>query len=100
MIENAPAIIGDDENNQQSAEEVLASTLAKLPDDKLTGFALRLGFTAHTALPRQGETDFLAAAAAAFAPPQPQKASKPKKAQTPRAKATPKKSAPKKKVAA
>jgi ParB family transcriptional regulator, chromosome partitioning protein len=38
----AAYIVGDDENNQQTADEVLASTIAALPDDKLTGFALRL----------------------------------------------------------
>ena len=97
----AADIIGDDENNQLTAEEVLVTTVAGLPDDKLTGFAVRLAFTTHTAaIPREGEIDFLAAAAAAFAPPQPKKASKPKKAETTRAKVSPKKNAAKKSVAA
>jgi hypothetical protein len=58
----AAYIVGDDENNQQAADEVLASTIAALPDDKLTGFALRLVFTDYTAIPREGEVDFLAEA--------------------------------------
>ena len=97
----AADIIGDDENNRLTAEEVLVTTVAGLPDDKLTGFAVRLAFTTHTAqIPREGEIDFLAAAAAAFAPPQPKKASKPKKAEATRAKVSPKKNAAKKSVAA
>jgi ParB family chromosome partitioning protein len=96
----AADIIGDDENNQLDAEDVLVNTVVALPDDKLIGFAVRLAFTTHAAqIPREGEIDFLAAAAAAFAPPQPKKASK-KKAETTRAKASPKKNAAKKSVAA
>lgn len=83
--------LGDDENNQQSAEEILASILASLPEDKLTGFALRLVLTAHAAIPRGGELDFLAEAEAAFVPPPPRKAGKPKKAKT----ATPTNTVPK-----
>ena len=97
----AADIIGDDENNRLTAEEVLVTTVAGLPDDKLTGFAVRLAFTTHTAaIPREGEIDFLAAAAAAFAAPQPKKTSKPKKAETTRTKVSPKKTAAKKSVAA
>ena len=97
----AADIIGDDENNRRTAEEVLVTTVAGLPDDKLIGFAVRLALTTHTAqIPREGEIDFLAAAAAAFAPVQPKKASKPNKAEATRAKAAPKKNAAKKSVAA
>jgi len=97
----AADIIGDDENNQLDAEDVLINTVVALPDDKLIGFAVRLAFTTHTAqIPREGEMDFLAAAVAAFAPPQPKKASKPKKAEATPAKASPKKNAAKTSVAA
>ncbi len=57
----------DDENNQQTPEEILASTLTNLPDEKLTGFALRLALTGHTDIPRESDFDFLAEAEAAFA---------------------------------
>ena len=97
----AAEIVGDDDNDERSAEEVLSSTVAGLPDDKLTGFAVRLAFTTHaTQIPSEGEIDFLAAAEAAFAPPQPTKASKPKKAKKAPAKASPKKNPAKKSVAA
>jgi ParB family transcriptional regulator, chromosome partitioning protein len=72
----------NDENNQQTSEEILLSTINGLPDDKLTGFALRLVLTAHTPIPREGEIDLLTEAEAAFAPP------KPNKSATKRAKAT------------
>jgi ParB family chromosome partitioning protein len=72
--------VADDENNQQSAEEILSMVLASIPDDKLTGFALRLVLTSHASIPRQGEFDYLADAEAAFLPPPPKKSSKPKKA--------------------
>ena len=42
----------DDENNQQTSEEILLSTIDGLPDDKLIGFALRLVITAHIPIPR------------------------------------------------
>jgi ParB family chromosome partitioning protein len=83
--------IGDDENNQQSAEEILSVLLASIPDDKLTGFALRLVLTSHASIPRQGEFDYLTDAEAAFLPPPPKKSSKPKKAKA----ATPAKEAKK-----
>jgi ParB family chromosome partitioning protein len=75
--------VGEDENNQQTAEEILASLLASLPDDKLTGFALRLVLTSHASIPREGEFDFLADAEAAFVPPSPKKSSKAKKTNAP-----------------
>jgi hypothetical protein len=39
-----------------------------VPDEKLTGFALRLTLTGYVAIPRENEFDFLAGAEAAFAP--------------------------------
>ena len=67
--------IGDDEN--------LASILASLSDDKLTGFALRLILTQHAAIPRESEVDFLAEEEAAFVRPPPKKSSKPKQTKAP-----------------
>jgi ParB family chromosome partitioning protein len=90
---------GDNENNQQTAEEILAAALAETTDEKLTSFALRLALTGYVAIPRESEFDFLAEAEAAFAPPQPAKEKKPKKTPTP-IKAVAKKTAAKKKVAA
>jgi len=75
--------VADDENNQQSAEEILGVLLASIPDDKLTGFALRLVLTSHAAIPRQGEFDYLADAEAMFVPAPPKKGSKAKKAKAP-----------------
>jgi ParB family transcriptional regulator, chromosome partitioning protein len=71
--------VADDENNQQNAEEILGVLLASTPDDKLTGFALRLVLTSHAAIPRQGEFDCLTDAEAAFVPAPPKKSSKGKK---------------------
>jgi ParB family transcriptional regulator, chromosome partitioning protein len=65
--------VGDDENNQQTPEEVLSFTIDRLPDEKLTGFALRLVLTGHTDITRENDFDFLAQAEAAFVPPQPKK---------------------------
>jgi ParB family chromosome partitioning protein len=96
----ASEIVGDDENNQQTPDEVLLSTIAALPDDKLAGFAVRLVFTDYTAIPREGEVDRLAEAEAAFAAPQHNRASKPKKTATARAKVSPKKNSTKKSAAA
>jgi ParB family transcriptional regulator, chromosome partitioning protein len=80
----AEQLAANDENNQQTSEEILLSTIDGLPDDKLTGFALRLVLTAHTPIPRESEIDFLTEVEAAFAPPQPKKAaSKKAKATTP-----------------
>jgi ParB family chromosome partitioning protein len=75
---------GEDENHQQTAEEVLLTTLDDLTDDKLTGFALRLALTGHTGIPREGELDLLSQAEVAFAAPQPQprKTPRQKKAET------------------
>ena len=80
----AEQLAANDENNQQTSEEILLSTINGLPDDKLTGFALRLVLTAHTAIPRESEIDFLAEAEAAFASPQPKNtATKKAKSTTP-----------------
>ena len=89
----------DDENNQRTAEEILASALSETPDEKLTSFALRIALTGYVAIPREAEFDFLSEAAAAFVPPQPPKEKKAKKAPTP-IKTAAKKTVPKKKVAA
>ncbi len=58
----------DNENNQQTAEEILATALTITPDEKLTSFALRIALTGYVAIPREGEFDFLAEAQAAFVP--------------------------------
>jgi ParB family chromosome partitioning protein len=86
----------DDEDNQQTSEEILLSTIDGLPDDKLTGFALRLVITAHIPIPREGELDYLAEAETAFAPPQPKKAASKKTKTTPTPIKAAKKSAAKK----
>jgi len=70
----------NDENNRQTSEEILLSSIDGLPDDKLTEFALRLVLTAHTPIPREGEIDFLTEVDGAFAPP---KKTASKKARTP-----------------
>ena len=69
----AEQLAANDENNQQTSEEILLSTIDGLPDDKLTVFALRLVLTAHTPIPREGELDLLTEAETAFAPLQPKK---------------------------
>jgi ParB family transcriptional regulator, chromosome partitioning protein len=93
--------VDDDENNQQSAEEILSVLLASIPDEKLTGFALRLALTAHASIPRQGELDYLAEAEAAFIPKPPKKTGKAKKSAVIQPiKASPKKAITKKKLAA
>jgi ParB family transcriptional regulator, chromosome partitioning protein len=86
----AEHLAANDENNQQTSEEILLSTIDGLPVDKLTGFALRLVLTGHTPIPRESEIDFLTEAEVAFAPPQPKNTAA-KKART----ATPIKTAPK-----
>ncbi len=95
----AEHFVGDDENNQRTAEEILASALAETPDEKLTSFALRIALTGYVAIPSEGEIDLLAEAADAFVPPQPPKEKKAKKTPTP-IKAATKKTAAKKRVAA
>ncbi len=73
----------DEQTNQLTAEEILLSTLDKLADDKLTGFALRLVLTGHTPIPSEKEIDFLTEAEAAFVPPQPKKTVSPSEAKKP-----------------
>ena len=92
-----------DENNQQIPEEVLSSTIATLPDNELTAFALRLVLTGHTDFPRENDIDFLTQAEAVFVVPQPTKAQAKKQKSTviKEPKPSPKKTTPpKKKLAA
>jgi ParB family chromosome partitioning protein len=63
----------DDEDNQRSADEILAVTLTQTPDEKLTGFALSIVLTGSIAIPREDEFDFLAQAQTAFLLPKPAK---------------------------
>jgi ParB family chromosome partitioning protein len=95
----AEQLAANDENNQQTSEEILLSTIDGLPDDKLTGFALRLVITAHIPIPREGELDYLAEAEIAFAPPQPKKTASKKTTTTPTSIKAAKKSAAKKTTA-
>jgi hypothetical protein len=67
----AAQFVGDDENNQQSAEEVLLSVIDGLEDEKLPAFALRLAFTSHVDIPRESEIDHLIEAEKLFVPVQP-----------------------------
>jgi ParB family chromosome partitioning protein len=92
----AAYFVGGDENNQQTPEEVLASTLTSLPDEKLTGFALRLALTGHTDIPRENDFDFLAEAESVFVPHQPKKKPATKKADTTKPTAAKPEAAPKK----
>jgi ParB family chromosome partitioning protein len=62
-----------DDNNEQTAEEVLTSVVDGLADDKLTSFALRLALTTHTGIPRENRIDSLTEAEQVFAPSQPKK---------------------------
>jgi len=72
----AEEIVGENENNQLTGEEVLLAAIDGLGDEKLTGFALRLALTSHVAIPREGEVDFLTEAEAVFLElTQPKKAS-------------------------
>ncbi len=98
----ASKIVGEDENNQQTADDVLLSTIAYLPDDKLAGFAIRLGFHdhRHSRIPGEGEVDSLAAAQAGFAALRSEKVRKSKKAKTIPSKVCPKTNVAKKSAAA
>jgi ParB family chromosome partitioning protein len=95
----AEHFVGEDENNQQTAEEILVSELTKTPDERLTNFALRIALTGYIAIPREGEFDFLTEAEAALAPSELINGNKRKKTPTP-IKAATKKAITKKKVAA
>jgi hypothetical protein len=85
-----------DRSNQQTAEEILLSTIDALTDEKLTDFALRLVLTGYVAIPCESEFDFLIEAESAFVPSKPKKEKKTPVATSTRAK----KPATKKKVAA
>jgi ParB family chromosome partitioning protein len=76
----AAHFVGDNENNQQGAEEVLLSVIDGLDDEKLPGLALRLALTGHVDVPREGEIDHLAEAEKLLASVQPKPA--PKKSTT------------------
>jgi len=65
--------VGNDENNQQSAEEILLCVADRLEDDQLPHFALRLALTTHTGIPDENAIDHLAEAEKVFAPQQSKK---------------------------
>ncbi|MDQ2844643.1 MAG: ParB/RepB/Spo0J family partition protein [Acidobacteriota bacterium] len=79
----ADDIAGENENEQRTAEEVLLTSIDGLPDDKLTGFAVRLALAGHRGIPAESEFDFLAEAENVFAPPPPEQEVRPKKAKKP-----------------
>jgi ParB family chromosome partitioning protein len=89
----------EDYSNEREAQEVVLSTLDGLADEKLTGFALRLVLTAHTDVPPEGISDFLAEAEVVFAPPVNKTAVKKEKKPALVKTQTPKKSAKKTSVA-
>lgn len=59
---------GDDENNQQSACEVLSAAIATVKDEELPAVLVRIAFSGHVAAVREGETDYLTEAARLFLP--------------------------------
>jgi ParB family chromosome partitioning protein len=73
FTDDVAAYFATDENNQQTAEEVLTSIVDGLEDEKLTSFALRLALTSHAGIPREYEIDSLMEAEQVFAPPEPKK---------------------------
>jgi ParB family chromosome partitioning protein len=78
LFEDAAAhFVNDDENHEKIDDEILIAALDSHPDDKLTGFALRLVLTDHVVLPRKNELDFLAEAETASASPKPEPNKKP-----------------------
>jgi ParB family chromosome partitioning protein len=85
FTDDVAAYFVTDENNQQTAEEVLASIVDGLEDEKLTGFALRLVLTTHAGIPRENEIDSLTEAEQVFAPPKPKKSAAKKKVATKKA---------------
>jgi ParB family chromosome partitioning protein len=70
FIDDVAACFVTDENNQQTAEDVLTSIVDGLEDEKLTSFALRLVLTTHTGIPREDEIDSLTEAEQVFALPE------------------------------
>ncbi len=85
FIDDVAECFVTDENNQQTAEEVLISVVDGSEDEKLTSFALRLVLTTHTEIPRENEIDSLTEAEQVFAPPQPKKPEPKKKVATKKA---------------
>ena len=85
FTDDVAAYFVTDENNQQTAEEVLTSVVDGLEDEKLTSFALRLVLTTHAGIPRENEIDSLTEAEQVFAPPQPKKPEAKKKVATKKA---------------
>jgi ParB family chromosome partitioning protein len=85
FTDDVAAYFVTDENNQQTAEEVLTSVVNGLEDEKLTCFALRLVLTTHAGIPSENEIDSLIEAEHVFAPPQPKKLEAKKKVATKRA---------------
>ena len=85
FTDDAAAYFVTDENNQQTAEEVLTSVVDGLEDEKLTGFALRLVLTTHAGIPRENEIDSLTEAEQVFAQPQLKKREAKKKVATKKA---------------
>ena len=94
----AAHFVGDGENSQQGAEEVLLSIIDGLDDEKLPGFALRLALTGHVDVPRDGEIDHLTAAEKLLVPVQPKSAPKKSTARTVRNPANAKSKSAKKKA--
>lgn len=78
---------GDNENNQQSACEVLSAAIAAVKDEELPAVLVRIAFGGHVAAVRDGETDYLTEAAKLFIPKsQPKtKAVKPERNKRPKA---------------
>ena len=69
FTDDVAAYFVTDENNQQTAEEVLTSVVNGLEDENLTSFALRLVLTTHAEIPRENELDSHTEAEQVFAPP-------------------------------
>jgi ParB family chromosome partitioning protein len=100
----AAHFVGNDANNQQSAEGVLLSVMDRMENNNLPAFGLRRALTGHVDIPREGEIDSLIEAEKLFAPAEPKTAAKKpsanaaKKTANPKAKSAKKKSS--KRVAA
>jgi ParB family transcriptional regulator, chromosome partitioning protein len=82
FTDDVAAHFATDENNQQTAEEMLTSVVDSMEDGKLASFALRLALTTHAGIPRENEIDALAEAEQVFAPAKPEKSAGKKKAAT------------------
>ena len=64
----AQEVLGEDEDDRQGAEQIVAGHLQGLPDKQVSGFAVRLVLGYHRAEPDVDETDYLAEAEAVFLP--------------------------------